>query len=501
MCHTKSQIQFFFDCLGKKENSTKNVWHHSLLWCRVSIIHAPYDLYGRAPRRCCLMMKTTMMMTAKVAMALAVLSPDLARPCQAWVARSCSSHVTHRQFLEAPRTGPCLPPSPSLPLPRGRRRGREPSQGAGGALQSSKDSSTANGVPSSSSPFPPPPPPAGAVRYRTARESDLPAIAELLASSFASTSSGDGTETTTATTGPALADSGKNLYHIEQEQQQQQPRPPSPAAGTDTTSSSSSSSRQEFEEQLRRRMATSQGQDGPATAATTPHAWIVATAAVRIDDKGEEDSTAAAATTTTTTEGSSTGPMLESTPPVPERQQQQHDRIIGFMEIGTMPSPILAPPLQQQQQQQQRRWQDRLLLFPNGGATNSNNNAPSSSSTSQSVRPVLGEMPYLANVAVSTEYRRRGIGSTLVQLATKIATKWTTTAAGNGSSNYAIPTGQRQAPPFLFLSVEEDNRSAVSFYEQLGFTPIPTAINKAQNNNNNNKQHQKTKKIYLQKHL
>ena len=94
-----------------------------------------------------------------------------------------------------------------------------------------------------------------------------------------------------------------------------------------------------------------------------------------------------------------------------------NDRLIGFIEIGTLPSPF-------------------------GGKV---------------------EMPYIGNVAVADDVRRRKVGSTLVGLATRIATKWCTPPPGSKTALF---------PPFLFLSVERDNRDALLFYERLGFEEI-----------------------------
>jgi len=94
---------------------------------------------------------------------------------------------------------------------------------------------------------------------------------------------------------------------------------------------------------------------------------------------------------------------------------QQEDLLVGFLEIGTLPSPF-------------------------GGSV---------------------ELPYIGNVAVANEVRRRKVGSTLVRLATKIAAKWCTPSSKTSSF-----------PPFLFLSVERDNCDALLFYERLGFEEL-----------------------------
>lgn len=94
---------------------------------------------------------------------------------------------------------------------------------------------------------------------------------------------------------------------------------------------------------------------------------------------------------------------------------QQEDLLVGFLEMGTLPSPF-------------------------GGSV---------------------ELPYIGNVAVANEVRRRKVGSTLVRLASKIAAKWGT------------PSSKKLSfLPFLFLSVERDNRDALLFYERLGFEEL-----------------------------
>jgi ribosomal protein S18 acetylase RimI-like enzyme len=72
----------------------------------------------------------------------------------------------------------------------------------------------------------------------------------------------------------------------------------------------------------------------------------------------------------------------------------QNEKIAGFMELGTMPSPI------------------PVVTTWEGIET--------------TIRP---EMPYVANLAVDKEYRRQKMGSKLVQLAIKISSKWYSTSS------------------------------------------------------------------------
>lgn len=93
--------------------------------------------------------------------------------------------------------------------------------------------------------------------------------------------------------------------------------------------------------------------------------------------------------------------------------------IAGFMELGTMPSPIPVKTV----------WE--------GIETES--------------RP---EMPYLANVAVGEAYQRQKMGSKLVLLAEKLSKRW---------------CDSDQQEPALYLAVDKDNKPAVNMYDTLGF--------------------------------
>jgi ribosomal protein S18 acetylase RimI-like enzyme len=102
------------------------------------------------------------------------------------------------------------------------------------------------------------------------------------------------------------------------------------------------------------------------------------------------------------------------------------DRVAGFMELGTMPSPV---PIM-------TTWQ--------GVETTS--------------RP---EMPFLANLAVGEDYRRQQMGTKLVQLALKIAEKWSIDIPSIQLENAAV-----------YLAVEKENAAAVSLYDRLDFCRI-----------------------------
>jgi len=105
-----------------------------------------------------------------------------------------------------------------------------------------------------------------------------------------------------------------------------------------------------------------------------------------------------------------------------DTKAQAEDRIVGFLEMGTLPPPISNSPF--------------------GNA----------------------ELPYIGNVAVSNDARRRKVGTTLVRLATKIASTWCNPSTKTSSFR-----------PFLFLSVERSNCNALKFYKQLGFEDLKVA--------------------------
>jgi ribosomal protein S18 acetylase RimI-like enzyme len=93
--------------------------------------------------------------------------------------------------------------------------------------------------------------------------------------------------------------------------------------------------------------------------------------------------------------------------------------IAGFMELGTMPSPI------------------PVMILWEGIETES--------------RP---EMPYLANVAVGEAYQRQKVGTQLVLLAENLSKEW---------------CNSDRHQPALYLAVDKDNKAAVNMYDKLGF--------------------------------
>ena len=95
-----------------------------------------------------------------------------------------------------------------------------------------------------------------------------------------------------------------------------------------------------------------------------------------------------------------------------------HNKIIGFMELGTMPSPISTI----------KEWEGKKI----------------------EIKP---EIPFLGNVVVDEDQRRKGIGSKLVKLALKcVESKWKDES--------------------MFLTVEADNLAAIKLYGKLKFDII-----------------------------
>jgi ribosomal protein S18 acetylase RimI-like enzyme len=226
------------------------------------------------------------------------------------------------------------------------------------------------------------------ISYRTAKVKDLTAIARLLYSVFEEDENGGGQggleNATTKANGSDADDNKKFMW--------------------DTLTEKSSEPKLSPEQQLKiikgqlaKRMvdATKEG--------SLPHSFLVAT----IPSSGTN------------------GSIVE----------QGEDRVIGFLEMGTLPPPIPNSPISKV------------------------------------------EIPYIGNLAVSNDLRRRNIGSTLVRNASQIANKW------------CAPSSETKSlPPFVFLSVERDNHEALKFYQRLGFEELQTAKNS-------------TEKIYLAQEL
>ena len=139
------------------------------------------------------------------------------------------------------------------------------------------------------------------------------------------------------------------------------------------------------------------------------------------------------------------------------QQQQNHALIVavddgnnnsiaGFMELGTMPPPIVRN-------------------------TNNDNESDEGDGESEEtkIRKVLKEYPFLANLAVDSKYRRQGIGTKLVQLALKVSTKWCSAAIEGNKSDGDDDDDVLAA---MYLAVDKDNSAAVQLYDNLDFCRV-----------------------------
>ena len=97
-----------------------------------------------------------------------------------------------------------------------------------------------------------------------------------------------------------------------------------------------------------------------------------------------------------------------------DNENEGIDKVCGFLEVGFLPSPIPVSVT----------W---------AGAT---------------VQQVT-DVPYLGNVLVHKEYRRRGIGTRLVRIGEKVCQKW--------------------KEGMLWLAVDSDNFVAIEMYKSMGF--------------------------------
>ena len=161
-----------------------------------------------------------------------------------------------------------------------------------------------------------------------------------------------------------------------------------------------------------------------------------------------------------------------------KEKEETQNKIAGFMELGTLPSPI---PIQNTNTTTTNTWM-----------------GVQETTTIATSRP---EMPYLANVAVDKDYRRQRIGTKLVRLAIKIASKWypdvvkqqeqqqsgnendenenkneraektlrTETTTTTTTATDTITTNENVA---LYLAVEKENRAAVRLYENMDFCKV-----------------------------
>lgn len=128
--------------------------------------------------------------------------------------------------------------------------------------------------------------------------------------------------------------------------------------------------------------------------------------------------------------------------------------IAAFLELGTMPSPIVM----------ERIW----------------NGVPIST------RP---ELPFVANLVVDPSTRRQKVGYTLLQLAIKIGKKWCDNNENNNKN------------AFLFLSVDRGNEGALAFYERLDFERIELSSSSTSSSSDNSAAPSSASKVYLKKPL
>lgn len=158
-------------------------------------------------------------------------------------------------------------------------------------------------------------------------------------------------------------------------------------------------------------------------------------------------------------------------------------RIVGFMELGNMPSPISVP-----RNPQTAEWNGVRV-----SVQNNNNN--------RSSKDIIVELPYLGNLCVDPTCRRRGVGKTLVKLALKIATKWCIQNNPDSSNNDDDDNALNDFLPYLFLTVERDNEAAITFYNNLNFTTMAIPSQEAKTWEERVQMDASTAKVYLQKEL
>jgi ribosomal protein S18 acetylase RimI-like enzyme len=133
------------------------------------------------------------------------------------------------------------------------------------------------------------------------------------------------------------------------------------------------------------------------------------------------------------------------------KKNNNNNMIAGFMELGTMPSPV---PIQVNTN---TTWNDVVVVVE------------------KTIQP---EMPFLANLAVDKKYRRCGVGTKLVQLAVKVSTKWCVddNADDNADDIDNVVDDdvviRDYAAAALYLAVEKENSAAVRLYDGLNFCRV-----------------------------
>eukprot|EP01038_Epipyxis_sp_PR26KG_P009411 gene9411-12674_t len=123
----------------------------------------------------------------------------------------------------------------------------------------------------------------------------------------------------------------------------------------------------------------------------------------------------------------------------------QSENVIGFMEVGMLPNPI------------KEKEKDLNMTITASVWFDEKNNQ---------FKTVQLDVPYLGNVAVNKNYRRKGIASSMIRIGLKIVEKW------NDES--------------LYVAVDYNNDNAIKLYQKLNFEIILNETNYGNNNNNNN---------------
>ena len=132
--------------------------------------------------------------------------------------------------------------------------------------------------------------------------------------------------------------------------------------------------------------------------------------------------------------------------------------VAAFMELGVMPLPVSV--VQDEPSPAMQVAPSTWHGFPIEPSSNTSPSQqlpqpPQPPQPPQASRP---DRPFLANLAVGKDHRRRGIATKLVQLALKLAQKW------NGSSESTDWS--------MFLGVDKDNVAANHLYTSLNFTVV-----------------------------
>lgn len=126
------------------------------------------------------------------------------------------------------------------------------------------------------------------------------------------------------------------------------------------------------------------------------------------------------------------------------------DDIIGFVEIGMLPRPATVNDITKKVKE------DMVVssLDDRAEVTNDISKAIAEAMVGEEGPSISNtdEAPYLGNVAVSRDHRRKGIGSRLVRVGMRVAEKWNETD--------------------LFVAVDASNRDALLMYDKMNFEQV-----------------------------